>query len=291
MTTITLAPNSPVTHVLEAVMKLIPATNVSARGAVKKTFPAVFKSLFQNTTHDAEQIAFLDEQALSALNYIKSLSFIKLLQHIEADIAYPTWRTDSKSKNNCSAVNKLIKLLTTKDLSTHTLVARRCLSTVYLSQNHDCARYAFSLMFDFALIRLYRQKIFQDGMDYPIAVNAVREHYLQRLGQLDLNEKAWCDESAALDKENQLRAYRDFTKLLAKLESALCAQAKADSDLLINYMQKPVGLVKRLAIETHIFNCYRELFISSGLTAPRFNWQLKSLLSMSAAEKIFKDFV
>ena len=290
MTAFTLFPVSPLSQMLGMVMNAIPVASNTGRNKPPRSLPAVLPTLFDAKAGHAEQLEFLDEHAHAAVAYIKSLTFLKHLQYMEEEIVFPVWCSASGQKNHRRGIKKLVRLITNKDLRHHRLVTNDFLSTEYLAQKHEWARSALSLMLDFGLIRLYRQRIYQDGIDFPIAVDAVRELYFRRLEHLDLSEKAWCDEGMALDEEGRDTANKDLRRLFAKLEKSLCAQAKEDADLLIRYIDKPVGVVKRLAIENHFFQCYRELFIKSGITAPRFSWQLKSNLSKALAEKLIADF-
>ena len=275
---------------LSMVISTIPVAQSTERDKVFRPLPVVLPTLLDANADQSEQIGFLHNQAQAAIAYIKSLTFLKLLQYIEEEIVFPVWCSVDGQKNQRRGIKKLIKLVSKRDLKHHRLVANNLLSADYLTQKHEWARSALSLMLDFGLIRLYRQRIFQDGMKFPIAVDAVKELYFRRLEYLDLSEKAWCDEGMALDAEGRAIASKDLRRLCAKLEKSLCAQAKEDADLLIRYMNKPMGLVKRLAIENHLFQSYRELFITSGITAPRFSWQLKSNLSKPLAEKLIADF-
>ena len=269
---------------------VIPVIVSKTRGNGTGSLPVVLPSLFENCAAQAEQVEFLDGPTLTAMSYIKCLSFVKLLRFIEEDVVFPVWRSGVDRKKHPSNVKKLVNILTTRGLRQHKLVAQNFLSANYLGSNHEWSRCAFSLMLDFGLIRLYRQRISHDGVQFPLAVNVLKELYFRRFAQLDLNEKAWCDEASALDKSGRIIALKEFRRLLANLEKALSAQAKEDAELLINFVDKPMGLVKRLAIENAFFQCYRELFVGAGITAPRFSWQLKSTLSKAAGEKLLADF-
>lgn len=290
MTVSTLFSASPLSQLLGAVVNVIPVPSIVEHRKSSRTLPIVLPHLFEINNVHAEQLAFLDNQAQAALTYIKSLSFLKLLQNIEEQAVFPVWRSSTEPKSRRSDIKKLVKILNTKEIQQHNLVTNNFLNADYLGHKHEWARSAFSLMLDFGLIRLYREKIFQDGLDFPIAVNAIKALYFRRLAHLDLSEKAWCDEGIALDANSKTDAVTDLRRLLAKFEKGLCAQAKEDANVLITYMDKPTGVVKRLAIENHFFQCYRELFITSGMNAPRFSWQLKSNLSKSVADKLIADF-
>lgn len=290
MTASMLFPVSPLSQIFSMVMSTIPVAQPYERNKGSRPLPLVLPTLLDANAGQAEKIGFLHNQAQAAVAYIKSLTFLKLLQYIEEEIVFPVWCSVDGQKNQRRGIKKLIKLVTKKDLKHHRLVANDFLSADYLIQKHEWARSALSLMLDFGLIRLYRHRIYQDGMKFPIAVDAVKDLYFRRLEHLDLSEKAWCDEGLALDREGRAIASEDLWRLFEKLEKSLCAQAKEDADLLIRYINKPMGLVKRLAIENHLFQSYRELFITTGITAPRFSWQLKSNLSKPLAENLIADF-
>lgn len=285
-----LFPALPLTQILNVVTDAFAIPAVQEPKTQRRNLPPVFPSLFERNTIQDQQISFLDEREQAALAYIQSLSFLKLLDYIEAEIVFPQWYPGNAKKNSRRGIQKLVKLLTVKGLSKHQLATESFLSADYLGQKNEWARSALSLMLDFGLIRLYRHRIFQDGLKFPLAVNAVKAFYARRLEQLDLSEKSWCDEGFALDHEGRQAAYEDFRRMLAKLERGLCAQAKSDAELLITFTGKQTGLVKRLAIENYLFQSYRECFIVSGITAPRFSWQLKSNLSKSAAEGLVAEF-
>ncbi|MEM7468528.1 MAG: hypothetical protein AAF387_16785 [Pseudomonadota bacterium] len=282
---------SPMTALMGAVAESFTNPKIVRNVASPRHLAPVFPSLAENSIAYDELASYLDKRSMAAVSHVLSLSFLKTLVYVDASLVFPVWRSRYKHKSKRSEVSKVIRFLKSRELKDHEITIGDYLSPMFVSQKPDWARYCFSMMLDLGLIRLYRQKIYHDGLSSPIAVRAVRKLYERRLSYLDLNERAWCEEGASLSPNALRRATKSFQELLDSFKLALQEQAKVDAMLVANFNDRQIGSVKKIAIENYFLSNYYDLFVSTGLSTPRYSWQLKSILSSSVAAKLIADYV
>ena len=261
-----------------------------SRSNPSRRLPNLFPTMLEPSVEVQHITPFLTAEDNSAVIFVKSLSYLKILQHFSKDLAYPKWQSEDSAVKNAPQIQRVLKILESRSPINHEFVVARYFSAKTLAHRDEWARYCFTVMGDLVLIQQYRQHLFPDGLVSPIAVKAVRQVYDLRLSQLGLNEKVWLNASASLDNKSKSLLGHDFKMILEDFDRALYLQAKEDAESVTPLLSREIGEVKKIAIIENFYQTYRQMYISAAFAIPRFKWQLRSTLSKTKAAEVAEYF-